>query len=99
MVEALANPIKSDRQMGRPQINSTLEVAGVVKTGRSPPYFSGDSRTIKANGAERAKNSHSEVVETTFTPAMFRTAQTMTTASPTITPRWFTENQGNSRVR
>ena len=33
------------------------------------------------NGADSAKNSHSEVVETTRTPAIFSSAQTITTAS------------------
>ena len=55
--------------------------------------------TIRTNGADSRKNSHSEVVATTRTPAMFSSAQTMTTASPTITPRCPSANHGNSRVR
>ncbi len=79
---------------------STLEVVGVVTACASAPNLNGASiTTIRTNGADSAKNSQSEVVETTRTPAIFSSAQTMTTASPTITPRCPSANQGNRRVR
>ncbi len=78
---------------------STAEVVGVVTALTSAPILNGVSSTINRNGADKAKNSHSEVVETTFTPAMFSMEHTTTTASPTITPRCPSANQGNMRVR
>src|SRR2546422_11294158 len=83
--------------MSSPPIISTVEVVGVVTAWNSVPYLNGASTAISANGAERAKKSHSEVVETTRTSAMLSSAQTITTASPTITPRCPWENHGNRR--
>ena len=68
---------------------STFDVVGLVTALASAPILNGASTKMAANGADNAKNSHSEVVETTFTPAIFRAAQTITTPSATITPRWF----------
>ena len=78
---------------------STEDVVGRVTTLARAPNFHGASTTISANGAESRKNSHKEVVETTFTPAMFSRAQTITTASPTMIPRYPWLNQGNTRTR
>ena len=55
--------------------------------------------TIRMNGADKTMSSQREVVETTRTPAIFSSAQTMTTANPTIHPRYPSANQGNNRVR
>src|SRR6266550_2350166 len=57
-------------QMSRPPRISTVEVVGLVTAFASAPNLKGDKNTISANGAEKAKNSHSDVVETTRTPAM-----------------------------
>src|SRR5437016_12499693 len=84
-------------QMSRPPIISTVEVVGLVTALVSAPSLKGARTAISANGAESAKKSHSDVVETTFTPAMFRSAQTITTARPTITPRCPSANQGKMR--
>ena len=66
---------------------STVEVVGLVTALASAPILNGVRQTIATKGADKAKNSHRDVVETTFTPAMFRMTQVATTASPTITPR------------
>ena len=66
---------------------STVEVVGLVTAFASAPSLKGASRTTAINGAESARNSHSEVSETTFTPAMLSNAQATTTASATHHPR------------
>ncbi len=78
---------------------STLEVVGLVTALASAPILKGARITIATNGADSAKNNHRDVSETTFTPAIFKAAQAITTASATHHPRLFTENQGNMRVR
>ena len=66
-----------------------MEVVGLVTAFASAPILKGAIRKIAANGAESRKNNHNDVVETTFTPAILRRAQTITTPSATSTPRWF----------
>ena len=66
---------------------STVEVVGLVTALASAPSLNGASTTIATNGADKARNSHSEVSETTFTPAIFSRAQAITTASATHHPR------------
>ena len=78
---------------------SVVEVVGRVTALASAPILNGAMATIRMNGADRAKKSHSDVVETTRTPAIFSSAQTITTASATITPRCPSANQGNRRSR
>src|ERR1700733_11268455 len=99
MVEALSQPMKFPLQMSRPVRMSTDEAVGLVTIWASAPNLKGAIATIKRNGADSTKNSHSEVVETTRTPAIFNSAQTTTTANPTAQPRDPTANQGNKRVR
>src|SRR6266704_3129776 len=47
--------------MSRPPRISTVEVVGLVTAFASAPNLKGDKNTISANGADKAKNSHSEV--------------------------------------
>ena len=54
---------------------STPEPVGLVTTLASAPNLKGASSTIRMNGADNAKNSHNEVVDTTLTPAIFSSAQ------------------------
>ena len=68
-------------------MRSTFDVVGWVTACNSPAYFTGDSSTTSRNGDDNAKNSHSEVVETTFTPAIFMIAHMATTASITARRR------------
>ena len=67
---------------------STVEVVGFVTALASAPSLKGASTTMMANGADRARNSHNDVSETTFTPAIFSSAQAITTASATHHPRF-----------
>src|SRR5205807_10670296 len=85
--------------ISRPPMMSTEDVVGAVTALARVPNFQGDSSTISANGADRRKNSHREVVETTFTPAMLSRAQTMTTASPTMMAHYPWLNQGARPTR
>ena len=78
---------------------STVDVVGLVTALASAPNLERRQHDKAANGADRAKNNHSEVGETTLTPAIFRIAQAITTASATHHPRLFSWNQGNMRVR
>ena len=73
-----------------------LELVGFVTAWANAPNLNGARQTMATNGADKAKNSHSDVVETTLTAAMFSNAQTATTASPTINPRCPSENHGKS---
>src|SRR5258708_20318174 len=86
-------------QMSKPPRISVVEVVGVVTALANAPNLKGAMATMRINGAESTKKSHSEVVETTRTPAILSSAQTTTTASATITPRCPSANQGNSRPR
>jgi hypothetical protein len=86
-------------QMSSPPRMSVVDVVGRVTAVASAPNLNGAIATIRMKGAESAKNSHSEVVETTRTPAIFSKAQTITTAKATITPRCPSANQGNKRSR
>ena len=66
---------------------STVDVVGLVTAWSNAPVLNGASTTIAMNGADRARKSHREVSETTFTPAILRSAQATTTASATHHPR------------
>src|SRR6267143_2309481 len=99
MVGALSHTLWFHMQMSRPPRMSTVEVVGLVTALASAPRLNGARATIATNGADKAKKSHSEVVDTTFTPAILRMAQAITIASPTIQPRYPCWNQGNMRVR
>src|ERR1700733_5774976 len=90
MVEALSQPMHFHIQVRRPPRISTVEVVGWVTAWASAPTLNGARRTMAMNGADRARNNHSDVSETTFTPAMLSRAQAITTASPTHHPRLFT---------
>ena len=76
-----------------------LELVGFVIACASAPNLNGAMHTMAIKGADSAKNSHSEVFDTTFTPATFSNAHNATTANPTISPRCPIANQGNSRCR
>ena len=67
---------------------STVEVVGLVTALARAPILKGANNTIATNGAVSAKNNHSDVSETTFTPAIFITAHAITTASATHHPRF-----------
>ena len=67
---------------------STVEVVGRVTALASAPILKGARTTIATNGADRARNSQSEVRETTLTPAILSSAQAMTTARATHHPRF-----------
>src|SRR5580700_12139451 len=86
-------------QMSSPPRISTVEVVGLVTAFARAPILNGANSTMTTNGAVSAKNNHSEVRETTFTPAILSAAQAITTASATHHPRLFTWNHGNMRVR
>src|ERR1700721_2530232 len=82
-------------QISRPPRISTVEVVGVVTAFTSAPTLNGARKTMITNGADSAKKSHSEVSETTFTPAMLSAAHAITTASATHHPRFPCWNHGN----
>src|ERR1017187_4624931 len=67
-------------QMSRPPRISTVEVVGLVTAFASAPILKGAMSTIATNGADSAKKSHSDVSDTTLTPAIFNTEQAITTA-------------------
>src|ERR1017187_1294841 len=99
MVQALSHPMQFHMQMSRPPRTSTVEVVGLVTAFASAPILKGAMSTIATNGADSAKKSHSDVSDTTLTPAIFNTAQAITTASATHHPRFASWNHGNMRVR
>src|SRR5256885_124585 len=86
-------------QIRRPPRISTVEVVGLVTALAKAPSLNGASSTIATKGADRARKSHRDVMETTFTPAIFKSAQAITTASATHQARFPCWNQGNMRLR
>ena len=66
---------------------STFEVVGLVTAFASASNLEWSQHKDGGERADRAKNSHSEVVETTFTPIILSTAQMITTPRATATPR------------
>jgi hypothetical protein len=53
----------------------TVDLVGAVTAWASAPNLNGAMATIRMNGADSAKNSQSEVVDTTRTPAILNRAQ------------------------
>ena len=78
---------------------STVEVVGLVTAFASAPSLNGASSTIATNGAESAKTATATSCETTFTPAIFSSAQATTTASPTSLRDFLAETTGTCGVR
>jgi hypothetical protein len=54
----------------------TVDLVGAVTAWASAPNLNGAMATIRMNGADGGKNSQSEVVDTTRTPAILSRAQT-----------------------